>query len=390
MSLYFSRVRLTNWRNFKSAEIDLTERLFLVGANATGKSNFLEVFRFLRDLVTEGGGLAAAVRSRQGIARLRSLYARNDPHVGIFVELADTASGAAAWRYEIRFQGAAKPRPVMISTERVEECIDGGWVTRLDRPDAQDEDDQPRLEQAAISQTTANARFRVVADFFRTVSYLHLVPQLVREGATSPPTTIGADPYGRDLLERIRSTSARKRTARLGRIEKLVQIAAPNLRDLDLHEDEVGRPHLRARFEHWRPQGGFQDESQFSDGTLRLIGLLWALQEPGGPLLLEEPELSLHSSLVGRLAPFIARAQQRSKGRQVIISTHSLDLLSDPSIGSKEVALILPAAEGSKLVLGANDAEIAKAMSAGLTAAETVMPRVAPKQADLFEGATLG
>ena len=390
MSLYFSRVHLTNWRNFKSAEIELTERLFLVGPNATGKSNFLEVFRFLRDLVSDGGGLAAAVRNRHGIARLRSLFARKDPDVGIRVELSESSSHLPVWRYEIRFRSAAKDKPVRVSKESAEMFDSGKWICRLDRPDPKDMADAPRLDQAAISQTTANESFRAVADFFRSVSYLHLVPQLVREGTIAPPSTIGADAYGRDLLERIRSTSGRTRTARLSRIEKLVQIAVPALQNLELHEDAQGRPHLRAKFEHWRPQGGFQDESQFSDGTLRLIGLLWALQEPGGPLLLEEPELSLHSSLVSKLAAFISRAQERSKGRQVLVSTHSTDLLSDPSIGSREVALIQPAREGSKLVLGANDSEIARAMSAGLSAAETVMPRVAPRRTQLFDEVNIG
>jgi predicted ATPase len=169
-----------------------------------------------------------------------------------------------------------------------------------------------------------------------------------------------------------------------------VRVAVPELSDLALYEDEHGRPHLRAKFEHWRPQGGFQDETQFSDGTLRLIGLLWALQEPGGPLLLEEPELSLHSGLVAKLAPFISRAQRKSKGRQVLVSTHSTDLLSDPSIGPNEVAIIEPAREGSRLTLGASDADIQRLMNAGLTAAESVMERVAPQQIQLFDEVDIG
>jgi len=52
----FSYVRLENWRNFGQAAAALQERVFLVGPNASGKSNFLDVFRFLRDLVLPGGG----------------------------------------------------------------------------------------------------------------------------------------------------------------------------------------------------------------------------------------------------------------------------------------------------------------------------------------------
>jgi AAA15 family ATPase/GTPase len=47
----FAWLRLKNWKNFQSVEVDLPLRVFLVGPNASGKSNLLDVFRFLRDLV---------------------------------------------------------------------------------------------------------------------------------------------------------------------------------------------------------------------------------------------------------------------------------------------------------------------------------------------------
>lgn len=55
VKMYISRVKLYNWKNFRECDVRLSERCFVVGANATGKSNFLDVFRFLRDIVKEGG-----------------------------------------------------------------------------------------------------------------------------------------------------------------------------------------------------------------------------------------------------------------------------------------------------------------------------------------------
>lgn len=64
VKMYISRVKLYNWKNFRECDVRLSQRCFAVGANATGKSNFLDVFRFLRDIVKEGGGLQAAVNVR--------------------------------------------------------------------------------------------------------------------------------------------------------------------------------------------------------------------------------------------------------------------------------------------------------------------------------------
>jgi predicted ATPase len=48
-----SHLRVKNWRNFQRVSVALRERQFIVGANASGKSNLLDVFRFLRDIAKE-------------------------------------------------------------------------------------------------------------------------------------------------------------------------------------------------------------------------------------------------------------------------------------------------------------------------------------------------
>ena len=45
--LRFRRLRLRNWKNFLQVDVALQDRLFLVGANASEKSNVLDDFRFL-------------------------------------------------------------------------------------------------------------------------------------------------------------------------------------------------------------------------------------------------------------------------------------------------------------------------------------------------------
>lgn len=140
-------------------------------------------------------------------------------------------------------------------------------------------------------------------------------------------------------------------------------------------------------YSHWRPNAGWQREDQFSDGTLRLIGLLWALLDSDSLLLLEEPELSLNNGIVSQMSPLIYR-MQRLRKRQVFISTHSESLLSDNGIDGREIILLNPSREGTTADIAANVADIKPLLDAGLSVGEVVVPRNRPKninQLGLFE-----
>lgn len=382
--MIISRLALKNWRNFREADVRLTERVFLVGPNASGKSNLLDALRFLRDVAKEGsGGLQRAIAQRGGLSKVRCLAARREPAVQIEVELSENG-GAAPWRYAIAIgqetRGRRRPK---LRFERI-------WkkgVLVLDRPDSDDVKDPERLAETHLERLSANVGFREVARFLESIRYLHLVPQLLRHPESFQGPGIFDDPYGRNFLEVVARTPEKTRKARLGRIEDALREAVPQLKNLNDTKDEAGIPHLEAVYEHWRPNAGRQREDQFSDGTLRLIGLFWSLLEGDSPLLLEEPELSLHSEIVRKLPALFSRLQRKRK-RQIFVSTHSWDLLSDKGIGGEEVIQLVPGQEGTRLKTAADSNDVRELMSAGLSAADAVLPRTRPstlEQLSLFE-----
>jgi predicted ATPase len=370
-ALRFTHIDLENWRNFALVSVDLQRRVFLVGPNASGKSNFLDVFRFLYDIVSVGGGFQEAVRKRAGVSRLRCLAARQYSDIVIRAHIGGDEN-VSAWEYELRFNQDNLRRPIIKKERVAREGLD-----ILIRPDDKDKGDPERLTQTYLEQVYANQEFRNVADFFASVRYLHIVPQLVRE----PDRSVGRrnDPFGGDFLEQIARTPEKTQSARLRRIRDALRVAVPQLKELELWRDIRGTPHLRGKYEHWRPRGAWQTEDQFSDGTLRLMGLLWAAQDGNGPLLLEEPELSLHSEVVRFIPQMFARIQRRL-GRQVLISTYSTDLLRDEGIGIDEVLLLQPGTEGTSVRAASEFTEIKALLEGGLSLAEAVMPKTRPEK----------
>ena len=368
------RFIVKNWRNFQHANVLFRERQFIVGPNASGKSNLLDIFRFLRDIVkTDGGGFQKAVKARGGVSNIRCLAARRDPGVAIGVHLADNPDASPTWRYALEFRQEPRGyRRTLLKHERV--WKNGRLI--LNRPDADDERDSEQLTQTFLEQINVNAEFREIARFLRNVTYLHLVPQLLRFAGSIQGNIVEEDPFGQGFLERIAKANDKTRRSRLKRIENALKIAVPQLQQLEFLRDEVGRPHLRANYEHWRARGGWQQEDQFSDGTLRLLGLLWVLLESDSVLLLEEPELSLNAGIVSQLAPLISRMQKSGRCQQVFVSTHSDALLTDAGIDGREVLVLEPAREGTTVELASEIESVRALLEAGVTVGEVVPERV--------------
>ena len=382
----FTRLKLKNWRNFVDVDLELGERLFVTGPNACGKSNLLDAFRFLRDIAKVGGGLQFATEERGGIGKMRCLAARKLPGIALEVELRDgRGTDAPVWTYGIGLKQEARGKRRHILTH---ERVSRDGTVLLDRPDAEDERDPLRLTETHLEHVGTNQDFRPIAETLRKIHYLHLVPQLLRFPELVHRDAQPEDPYGIRFLDRILETPERQRTSRLNRIEGALRIAVPELSELHVVRDHRGSPHLEAVYKHWRPNAGRQREDQFSDGTLRLIALLWTLLDGDGLLLLEEPEISLHSSIVAKLPSLIWRLQ-RAKRRQVFISSHSVDLFSDSGIAAEEVALLRPSGtDGAEVRLASQRDEIRTLLEAGMNAADAALPTTHPNdlaQLTLFD-----
>lgn len=377
--MLITRLKLKNWRNFAHVDLRLRDVVYIIGPNAAGKSNLLDVFRFLRDVaLPRGGGLQKAIADRQGMSKLRSLMARSDPEVEILVELSDNVDDEKPlWRYTLAFKGETSGhRRNIITRERVWHRQHGQI---LSRPTTEDREDTELLTQTALENTAANKEFREVAKFFAGATYLHLVPQLLRYPELFPVASADNDPFGQRFLERVAMAKDKTRDAYLAKMEAALNIAVPQLKELKLVHDQMGRPHLEARYKHWRPRGARQREDQFSDGTLRLIGLLWCLLEGYSPLLLEEPELSLNDAIVERI-PVLVDKLQRNRMQQVMMTTHSYALLGNPGIDGRNVLILEPGNEGTE-VRGITDDE-ATLLKSGLSIAEVLLPKTRPESSD--------
>jgi hypothetical protein len=78
----------------------------------------------------------------------------------------------------------------------------------------------------------------------------------------------------------------------------------------------------------------------------------------------------------------------RKRRREILLTTHSPELLSDRGIAPDEVLILQPSREGTKVEAASDRKEVRALLEGGLTIGETVLPLAAPRDAHelvLFE-----
>jgi energy-coupling factor transporter ATP-binding protein EcfA2 len=324
----FTRLKLSCWRNFPSAQVTLGERALIFGPNGAGKSNLLDALRFLSEVASPGGGLWNAAQRRDP----RMLPSMQGSGGDVKVEVEAEISGEV-WGYGLAFQVDKQGVPRVRA-----ETVRQGRRKLLRRPEAEDRREPGRLAQTHLEQSSASAAFGPLLEGLRSV-----------RSVAGPLATGG-------FTSALLATPRRPREARMRRVLELLRGVLPRLDRWSLDHDEQGVPRFalrmdRGRLATWHPEG------LLSASTMHLLHLLWEASDEQGPLLLEEPERGLHPELVGQLLALLKSVAPRA-GRQLLICTHAERLLDDSDVAPSEILLLHPSAEGTRVESAAEDTQV--------------------------------
>ena len=121
--MFITSLHMRHWRNFRGAvDVRLRRRAFLIGPNASGKSNVLDALRFLRD--TAGHGLKEAVRLRGGVGEIRTLQAGTPAGLELAVQVG-TDDQPNLWTYSLGFRNHPQKHLPVVMKERFERRTSG-------------------------------------------------------------------------------------------------------------------------------------------------------------------------------------------------------------------------------------------------------------------------
>lgn len=376
---FLSHLYAKNWRNFSEIDLDLPrKKMVIVGANASGKSNFLDIMRFMHDIVKDGGGIQKSIKSSErggSLDRIRFIgYNSNDSSdIILRFTLQDYRDKTNELEYFLQFGyawgGNQQSKNILVKREYLKDLKTGQFLgDDRSSPKKPSEDDKELYRDTFLEQSS-QLDFRVMRRFFLDIFYLHVNPLSVKYRQVSDMQKKELDPYGANFLEIIGQATEKQRSDFLARSTKALRSFIPNLEEI-IFSQEGGVSHLEMKMDYsHRTQ--IQNELLMSDGTLRLLGIFWAIFEKSTKssiILIEEPEISLNPGIVEFL-PRLIHQLQRNQRLQVIITTHSDDMLSEP-IMEEDVFLIKNSDSGSSIVPLMSYGEVAISLKSGFTLQE--------------------
>ncbi len=330
--IFLTRVVIRNYKSIGYCDVRLGPLTYLVGANGSGKSNFLDALHFVRDALT--GSLDNALSMRGGLTEVRRRSSGHPTHFAIRLEFVLPGGQAGYYAFNI---GALQDRGYEV---QVEKCAIGapnkGPSFHVERGElkASSESPFPALtsDRLALVSLSGLAAFRPVFDGLSAMGFYNLNPQTMRD-PQKPQDGRLLKPDGQNIASVIGHLE-RPPADNLTTIARYLTTVAPMIQGVSRKpmgtlETLEFRQVMAGAAQPWR----FPAQNM-SDGTLRALGVLTALFQGNkdfSPSLIgiEEPETALHPSASAALRQALAKAATHT---QVIVTSHSPDLLDDRDI----------------------------------------------------------
>ena len=368
------RVWAKNFRSIEYAELQLGPLTVLVGPNASGKSNLLEVLGLLSDAARDG--LEAAISRRGGIesvgrrsssgrilgpevgfeyrsqeGTLSYFFVLNRQRNGEYRVSQETANlklqASDAGSAEFRISNGRIVRPSLkralkqdkedgdtanlgeIVSQLVEESKGQGLQLLPPEPSKLSMFLAVLLNQTGAMKFDLGYRLHMnlesARDFLGKVGLYRIFPNSLRDpqkAAESHPLAAGGENLSSTLQD-----MTQKKSQFLPDLKAALAFAVPGIRDIRV---KSAGSYYVVELEHERDRGKEKgtwfDLSLESDGTIRLLAMLTALFQDPAPSLtcLEEPELAIHPGAMAVLSDTMVEASLRG---QVLVATHSPDLI---------------------------------------------------------------
>ena len=357
------RIEVRNFKSFKELKVDLGKFNVIIGANASGKSNFVHIFEFLRDIVNSG--LDNAVSLQGGVEYLRNMNIGSSEDLSIKIvsdqEFAwlgrRTKAGLMAIKtyqsiYEFTLRFHKRGSGFKIAKDGLtQKCS----IIELEGKGRKIKEKEILGEgEILISRSNGRVKIDLKIPSHIPLKKEDIYPPFLREKRLLEHTLLIETPFFMPPLEEILSGIAiydfdpklpKKATPITGKAElegdgsnlsiilkniienkenrrklfNLVKDLLPFVDNLDVEKFADKSLLFKLKEAYFDTQ--YLPASLISDGTINITALVVALYFEKKPfVIIEEPGRNIHPSLISKVVEVMKDASQK---KQVVITTHN-------------------------------------------------------------------
>ena len=308
-------VKIQNFKSIQALHLPLKPINILIGANGSGKSNFISFFEFLNAIYNQKLQEYVGLRGGQEKFIFHGELSKYEhftiPPKTKFIHF-EVSFNNETNGYAALLQSGEN---LVVSNEYLVYQGNRGW-------------DIAKYETEANIKTTDNYRAKYVIKYLESYRKYHF-HDTGKNSPFSSTAHIENDSYflyeeGNNLAAFL-YTIKNDYPKQYNRIIRTIQSIAPFFSDFFFQPNKNGYLRLQWQSKHSEFIYGVND---LSDGTIRFIALTTLFLQPKLPssIIIDEPELGLHPVAIAKLAGMVKSAAAR--GVQVIMATQSVDLIN--------------------------------------------------------------
>ena len=355
-SVFLTRVVLRNYKSIAACDVRLGPLTYLLGPNGSGKSNFLDALHLVADALN--GSLDHALNQRGGLNEVRRRSSRRPNHFGIRLEFKLPGRRPNLYRrgFYAFMVGALKGGGYEVQDEQCAIGRTAGFKLQHGNVVTTSEASFPAVTSDRLGLVAASGfpAFRPVFDALSAMGFYNLDPKLMRE-LQKPQEGRLLKPAGENIASVVRHL-ARTAPETLELVSEYLSAVVPMVKGVE-HKSLGPMETLEFRQDVANSKDPWRFPAQgMSDGTLRVFGALVALFQGVSDrsvrlVGIEEPETALHPAAFAALREALQRASEQT---QVLITSHSPDLLDDSTL--TPAALLAVVSEGGESRIAPIDA----------------------------------
>lgn len=304
-------IEVKGYKSIKDQVIPLKDMNVLIGQNGAGKSNFISLFKFLRNIIS---GRLKSTTLKIGAENLLYYGSKETQIMSIYLDFDPNY-------YWIHLQPILKNDSLILESE-VSGIRGNNQPLWTQESSSTEESTLPQRAKSFpsaknILDVLNECRVYHFHDTSESAAVKKYVPILDNRFLFEDASNLAPFLY---LLKQTQEEYYE-------RIVKTVQLVIPFFKDFLLEPNPFNPENIRLEWNDIYSEKTFT-ANELSDGSLRFICMATLLLQPDLPrvILLDEPELGLHPSAITILAGLLKKASNRS---QVIVSTQSVSLVNE-------------------------------------------------------------